>query len=275
MTAARLRWKHINADAEFGGTLLVAALFGSIMSFFGGMLVVNESHYLIDGITVDARVIDKSIAARPAPVIVALIAHAGGRRGPVFRVRYEFADTAGQVHNGSDGIDEAEWRRLAPGATIRIEYLRSNPEWNRPLRPIWLLLLGTGLSIGGVAALLGGFLFLRSRLRTINEQVRLTLIGKPVLGLIPIVQRHKPSKGAAFLVVNYAYSVTGPNGPELHGGSFRCSDRRPTPWEDGQPILVLVDETDPARHAPDRFHVREAELATLLQTPAETPRMDH
>ena len=110
-------------------------------------------------------------------------------------IRYEFRDAAGQIQSGSADLDFGEWQRLVPGATVRIEYLRSDPARNRPaLAGDWLFLLGVGLAIGGVTALFGGQAFLRRRIRVINEQVRLTLKGRPVLGLVEAVERHAPRR---------------------------------------------------------------------------------
>jgi hypothetical protein len=275
MTPARLRWKHLNTDPELAGTLFVATVFGVILSFFGSALAANELRYLTDGVVTDAQVVGRWIAVRSGLAVAAIIAHGGGH-GPRHMIRYEFRDAAGQIQSGSADLDFGEWQRLVPGATVRIEYLRSDPARNRPaLAGDWLFLLGVGLAIGGVTALFGGLAFLRRRIRVINEQVRLTLKGRPVLGLVEAVERHAPRKSAAYLIIRYRYLVEDGGSPSIHAGEFRCRDRRPIPWTTGDTLLVLVDAVDPARHAADRFRVRPQDLETLRRVPNETPSPAH
>jgi hypothetical protein len=273
MTPRRLRWRHINADPDFAGCLILA-VFGLAMCLFGSHFLNTELRYIFDGTTADAQVVNKWIAARGGPVFAAVLAHGGGRRGPRYNIRYEFHDAAGQVHGGQGDIDATEWQQLAVGATVPIEYVQSDPTKNR-LAGHGSLALFLGLTLGGAAALFGALTLIRSRLRTINEQVRLTLTGRPVLGLIEAVERQAPRKGAAYLIVRYKYLADGEVGQQVYSGGFRCGDRKPTSWSAGDPLLILVDESEPARHAPDRFHVRPQDLATLRQAPAESTAGDH
>ena len=132
-----------------------------------------------------------------------------------------------------------------------------------------------GLTVAGAAGLFGLLTLIRRRLQSINESVRLTFTGRPVLGLVTTVQRHKPPKGEAFLIVNYCYQVGDCWRAELHAGSFRCAVRPSESWAAGEPLLVLIDESDPSHHAPDKFRVRPGDLAILLGVPPESSKLEH
>ena len=273
MTSARLRWNHINADTDIVGCVILA-VFGIGISSFGGNLLSFELRYTFDGSAVDAQVVNKWIAARGGPGFVAVVARGGGRREPRHTIRYEFHDDAGQVRTGQADIDPSEWQQLAPGATVTVQYVRSDPAQNR-LAGRGALGLALALTAVGAAVLFVGLMLLRRRLRTINEQVRLTLTGRPVLGLIEEVQRHTQRKAAAYLIVRYRYLAESESGPQIHADEFRCADCKPAPWSAGEPILVLVDPADSARHTPDRFRARPKELAALRGVPAESTPAGH
>lgn len=48
-------------------------------------------------------------------------------------VEYSFTDSAGQSHSRSVMMNKEDWDDLVFAKTIPVEYLRSDPEWNRPL----------------------------------------------------------------------------------------------------------------------------------------------
>jgi hypothetical protein len=266
MTPARLRWSYINNDSDLAGCFIIVA-FGVVLCLFGSHLLSMELPYVFDGETAPGLVVGKWIAGGRQPAVASVLAHGGGRRGPNHSIQYQFTDADGQLRTGTASLNVAEWSALVPGSSLTIRYVRSDPGKNRPAGSNGLMWIAVGLTAGGAVALFCGLSLIAGRVRAINEQVRLTTTGRPVIGIIDSVERHNPRKGSAYRIVHYRYLAAGPSSEKVFQGQFRCCDRSSKKWRPGDPLVVLVDEGDPARHAPDRFHARPEDLATLRAAP--------
>jgi len=124
-------------------------LVGSFFTFFAlGMILVtvvslnermHEKKYPTEGVTANATIIRRYML-KVTPY-----------------VEFEFTDSAGQSHRREAMMQPQPWDLLADAKTIPVEYLRSDPSWNRvageervtfesfwPMGIIGFLMFGTG-----------------------------------------------------------------------------------------------------------------------------------
>jgi hypothetical protein len=121
-------------------TAALSAVMGLLFATMFGVGVFETLHlrrYASEGIKTAAR-IDRRYMVRVTP-----------------RISYHFQDASGHTFERETGMDEPAWNLLEGSNTVDIEYLPSNPEWNR-------LVNGeeAGPSFGGKFLFLSGFLTL-------------------------------------------------------------------------------------------------------------------
>jgi Protein of unknown function (DUF3592) len=137
-SSSRLRWSHFGGWRTLLSGLLVAGFGLSIMA---SMLLVahKERAYRSQGVSVNARVIDKGISAgfRRQP----------GRPSTEFWLRYEYRDVAGKVHRGKENEARDLWAQYQRGSPVRVQYLRTRPGESRLARRVsrWAWLVGAGI----------------------------------------------------------------------------------------------------------------------------------
>jgi len=92
---------------------------GAFALFFGAILIVGineELHtrrYASDGATTDAQILRRwMVSVTP-------------------RIEYSFLDERGQSHQRQAMMDQPDWDLLEGQKTVAVEYLRSDPSWNR------------------------------------------------------------------------------------------------------------------------------------------------
>jgi hypothetical protein len=212
---------------QFGGVWL---LVGVGLLGAGLFLLREEMRYADEG-------------ERAAGVVVARFTTRSGKETR-YRVNYEFTTAAGQVRAGSDRIGRAAWQNLREGATLEVEYLRSNPGMNRLAggreRAVAYILP----SVGGVAALAGGLFFLRGlrRIRTIQRLRREGVFAEGTV--LEVKQTNMQVNRVRQWVLEYSYV-------DYRGQSHRVrSDHMPpeeaAEWRAGEKGAVRYDQSEPA-----------------------------
>jgi hypothetical protein len=265
---ARLRWLYLNHDGGVAAGLALAA-FGVVLAVGGWFLLAWELRYLTEGVTVEAHVLARWQAALRRPAVAAVLAHGGGRRGPLYVVSYEYQDEGGRVHQASAGIPKADWDRLGPGDVLAVEYLADEPGTSRPV-PTRRTALGVGfaLEVVGCLLLLGGLAVFRRRVGAVNDQVRLVTTGQPVLGLLDDVRPYGGKKDSC-VTLQYRYlAADGDAAPQVRSGTAEWVVPSAERWRAGGPVLVLVDPDDHDRHALDLFNARPGDLERLIRAGA-------
>jgi hypothetical protein len=133
--------------AKSGRKMKFAAVLAGIMALFMGAAFVwglidqiHVSRYATEGVTIDAKVVDHYML-RVTPY-----------------VKYAFKDEAGKLHTREAMMKKGDWDLLALSRTVPVQYLRSDPEWNRLVHgEDETSLSGPFLWISGGMTLLMGF----------------------------------------------------------------------------------------------------------------------
>jgi hypothetical protein len=138
------------------------------------------------------------------------------------------------VHEGRSRIAVSFWRKLRPGSTIAIRFVRAHPEMNRPLAaesrptPRWL-----GTLTSGVLVAIAGVLTLR-----LNRQRFLLIEGRAAPG--QVISLKKTDKGYR---AQYEYRILSGATKTGRSGPMR------KPPAIGSSVVVIYDPDDPARQA--------------------------
>ncbi|MFO0984344.1 MAG: DUF3592 domain-containing protein [Planctomycetota bacterium] len=236
-----LRWKY------FGGypaaSLLV--LFGLVGVLFvggGAVVLVSEMRYRSDGVDATARVTDKSTS---------VTRERHGKRSH-YRVSYAFTDAGGHSFEGRGEVNHAAWELLVVGAPIAIRYLSSDPANNR-LRDHneWPIVV--------IAPLLGGAIFLvmaligRSLWRKATHAMEIIRDGRPLIGQAGRIVKRRRGKST---IHELEYQFTARDGRVRTGKAELSQGRLRKRWEEGGPIVILVDADDLDCHRADIYEAR-------------------
>ena len=155
----RLRW--------VGALMLLLAAAAATAFGFGLNEDLHTSRYDTEGVRTDARITQRyMVSVTP-------------------RLEYSFKDEQGRPHTREAVMEKNEWERLAPYRKVRVEYLRSDPEWSRVLHGEqhdsmggkFLFVSGAGTIMFGTFALLT---LLGLDLKIENGQTLLTRRGKVI-----------------------------------------------------------------------------------------------
>jgi hypothetical protein len=211
----------------FGG---IWFLVGSVFAVVGAGLVLSQWRYHTDGVTVQAKVAEKSTRT-------------GSKGKRTCHVTYEFT-TQDQFHvTGNDQLPCDVWAGLNEGEEVRVQYLAARPEENRITEgsDIWLPFVFTG--IGTVFGGIGGFLVVRS-LNRVRTVLRLFREGIPVQGTVTAVaQSNVNINRVPQWVIKYTY--TDHVGQKREGESDYMSPADADAWHEGDTGAVRFDQAHP------------------------------
>lgn len=254
-TSFQLWRKYVNREPRLGAAI-VLLLIGAIMSP-GVFLLVPRLMFVLDGETVQAKVVAKQIAVRPVagpPVAMAFpLAHGGGRRGPRHLLRYEFVDAAGVRRTGEGAVSTDSWNNARPGDALTVRYLRSDPAKNIFESEVWNFKGLIPFTLISLAAIVAALWQGAKGLRVVARQVRLVRDGEAVAGTITKAELERSGKRGRNIVsvFDYEYELA-----ERFTGQIRMRGQVRPDWQPGTAIVILIDPYEPAIHAPDIFDAR-------------------
>jgi hypothetical protein len=254
--------KYLNRDSSIIG-LVAAAVFCLFCGLFL-MMLGRQLAFVVTSEAVQATVLGKRQARLavdgPRVASLGILAH-GGRKGPKYLVQYEFADAAGNRHQGERAASFEVWSRVQPGDTIPVRYDPANPGNSQIDEGIWSLLPAFALAALGLLLPVAIIACGVSRLRWIHRQIRLVRHGDAVPGRITAagIETRGKRRTTRVTVLQYEFRAAclEQHSLELQGAL------RPN-WKAGLPLVVLVDPEKPAEHAPDLFDARSDDRALLF-----------
>jgi hypothetical protein len=211
----------------FGGIWL---LVGSVFAAVGGGMLVKEWRFRSEGVSVEARIVEKSTRT-------------GSKGKRICQVAYQFT-TADNYHvTGRSDVPCDVWAGLEEGGALRVAYLPAHPEKNQltERQDAWLPFLFAG--IGAVFGGIGGFLVLRS-LRRVLAVLRLFREGIPAQGTVVEVA---PSSVSINRVPQWVikYSYRDPMGQTREGESDYMSPDEASEWKEGDTGSIRFDAARP------------------------------
>jgi hypothetical protein len=266
MALSSLRWRYYGGGSSIAA-IVIALVLGSLFLLVGWFVRQKEEEYGANGVAVTATVTHKDSKLDPRP---------GQKGGPktYYTLHYRYQDGAGQSHEGSDQVELDVWNQFQKDQTLQIEYLRDQPNTSRVAerRSIfarWGYLLALG---GGGLLICGALIFGIGGWFWTGRKARLVRDGVPILGIVDEQEtrtldltgrgNREPSYGLRF-------TFTDTEGNERTGKSVWLPRELVPRWPADEPILVLQDQSNPARFEADIFEARAADLARLRETTSQ------
>lgn len=206
--------------------------------------------------------------ARQRPVVAALFAHGGGRRGPRFYAEYDYQDASGVAHSGSGPI--GGWQPPV-GGQLDVTYCALAPGWSRPHKvPLVSTLFRVPFAVIGIWVVSSTLRGLWNNMRDASRFVQLMVQGVAAAGLVDkrIIEIRHGRKGRKIEVpwLEYSYLATDTQTGKRHlfpgreQAAHSLAERK-----EGDLLLICYDANYPARHAIDRFATREESTEALLE----------
>jgi hypothetical protein len=262
-SSALVLWlKYINREPHVAG-MVVGLLFGGMLSTPFGLAFLSQRSFLLDGETVEGKVVAKQQALRPgaAPAwaMTGLFAHGG--RGPKFYLRYEFVDAAGNRHVADGRAPFAVWTAARPGDAIAIRYVRSDPARSRLESTVWDSWPAVPVAALGGVILAASLWYGTKGIRWVKRQVWLIRHGDALPGRITHagIEWRGKRRREAITVLEYLYAA-----PQPVTGKLEMRGKLRPNWQTGRVILILADPNDPTRHAPDLYDARRQDRELLV-----------
>jgi hypothetical protein len=265
---AGLALRYANRNPYFLWALLLFLL-GLMFTFFSLSTAMRDVHLFFAGAMTQGAVKSKHMAVAPprAVAAAALFAH-GGKRGPLYVLRYEFT-AAGRIFEGTMRVSQGEWNKARIGLPVEVVYLPSDPQVNRADEPFW----GTGAMVPfgiGVAAWVGGICSAVAGARSVYRRVRLISHGAAALGFVNQVEIGQGRKGRSFIrFLKYTFVTENGGEKRLHEARMRWTvPFEPGEVHQGDVVLVAYDPGDPCCHEIDIFDARREDRLRLLAAAA-------
>jgi hypothetical protein len=250
----RLALKYANRTRHFtrGAVLFLAGIASGFPILLP--LEIRELRLSLFGKPATATVKAKHVAAAPVRhASVGALFALGGRRGPTYRLTYEFA-VDGEPFEGRADVSQARWEAAQFGQPFGVSYLPSDPTVQRAGGAVWLTGMEPFLAIGFATWGLGIYQFVKG-VRDVRRRVRLVESGTPALGVVDGVEFGSYRTRRWVQSVRYRYFIDAAS-PALVGVESGLAFERDE-LREGETILVIYDPADPARHEIDFFRARQ------------------
>ncbi|MBI4584822.1 MAG: DUF3592 domain-containing protein [Planctomycetes bacterium] len=234
-------------------------LFRQFSFFFGAIWALVGTIFFVVGIASfnSEREIQQS-GVRAEATLVEKIHRSGKDNSSTYLLKYVFHDAAGQEHIRESQVNWETWRQFEDGSKLPIVYLPGNPSRNRLGGELaeseWTLALVFG-SLGFILGGIGWILVLRG-VGKAWRAVQVLQNGVVVEGRVTSVERAPNVKINKRHPQFFRYRFKGPDGQDYQGESPYLPPRLEDKWQTGDPIPVVYDPDDPARHQPDIFGLR-------------------
>ena len=244
-TERELAWRFFGARSAMF-VVIVLAVMALVLPAAAAWDYIRNDKFRTASLSADAKILDKQVSA----------AQPDGRAPSMPRwVLYRFTDATGVVHTSRTGIDAGDYDRLTVGGTWPVEYLPTDSSIHRLKLGGWGPWYRWAIA-GGMAAVFAGLSVsaLYFGRRTARRRAATVFHGAPVVGHVTAAELKAKGKARTYVV---AYKFAAPDGTEQVGKVENV-------WRDafdrtrvGQKVTVLVDPTNPRRHEPDLYGVRD------------------
>jgi hypothetical protein len=262
ISPARLRWLYLRGPLWWMG--LVFAAVGVVLLSIVVTMWQDEERFAANSTRATATVTRKEQRTE--------------MRGPkgqtptqVFVLHFTFKDAEGHPHEGSVEAPNNDWTAATKDSLLAIEYDRTDPSNTRlpgSGETVRWGLIGAG--IGAVVFLTAGLAIIVSLLVSSGRRARLVRTGTPALGVVDgVVENDSAVKLEGTFRVTYHF--TDAEGTRREGRGPAQPRALASRFNAGDPILVLYDPGNPARHEPDIFTARSDEVADLQGQADEHP----
>ena len=269
-----------------GGFLLACGL---VLGSLGLAVSIEDARFAADGATAQGIVLSKDIK------------HSTNSSRTSYSIHYRFTLPGDLTYEGSSSIDASDWDALVESGPVAVQYLVSDPSFNRIpgtgdlIFAVLFLALGVGLASGGSA------LVWRAS-RTLREDRRLLRVGTEARATVAAVEPTNISINRRLQwVISYAYRDA--SGNDHEGRSWMMPADEAEKFSPGDQGSILYDPDQPAqslwvydarpmhpagaaiddsRQAPRRRHIKVDAPAPSVSSPlsgparwAATPRRTH
>lgn len=238
-----VRWYYMGGWVVFfliGLFLVVGLVFGAtFLSTLDKELAFDREAVKTEGV-----VINKSTRSQ----------RSGRRTTTVYEITYRYRADGNEFTQRVD-VSRSDWDMAIIGASIPLEYLKSDPNQSRP---IWdgggfhsgrLTLLGT-MSIAFLGAALGISVF---NWRRAQGKITLLAHGTPVRGIVSKIESRQEGKVSNNYLV---YVYRDDHGEDVIGEEGPLSRRFSKRWQPGDEITIVIDPENPDKRMADLFELR-------------------
>jgi hypothetical protein len=244
-------WRHLRSSFFWWFGLIWAGV-GTPFCVIGIMLLQADRHFNATAVPATATIVERG--------------HSTTSKGDSsYWMRYVYHDQAGAEHVDTATVSWAVWRQHPDGSALQIRYAPERPASSKlsfdDAAAWWVLPLvfsSVGLVFGGT-----GWLLVLWTWGKIRARVVLLRTGMSAMATITAVEVNLSVRINGRHPRYLAYEFCDDTGRQHQGRSADLPPRLDNRWQAGDPILVVYDRLDPAKHEADIFDLKEKEPAGL------------